>query len=92
MIYTYISSRTFYCGRGCDACNNTGYKGRIALLEILKSSDRIHNLVIQSSSAAEIRRVAREEGMKTLRESGLQYIYDGTTTVEEVVRETISML
>lgn len=85
-----IGDRKFFYGRGCKSCRNSGYKGRTGIFEILKSSERIHNLVLGSASAAEIRKAAREEGMKTLREGGLCHIYDGITTVEEVVKETLA--
>lgn len=85
-----IGDRKFFYGRGCKACRNSGYKGRTGIFEILQSSERIHALVLGSASAAEIRKAAREEGMKTLREGGLSHIYDGITTVEEVVKETLA--
>ncbi len=78
-----------YRGRGCDACNNTGYKGRIGLFEVMKVTDDIRELVLSGASAVELRRKAIEEGMITLRQSGLQKIRDGITTIEEVVRESV---
>ena len=76
-------------GRGCEACNNTGYKGRIALFEVMTVSDDIRELVLSGASAVELRRKALEEGMISLRYSGLQKIKDGITTIEEVVRESV---
>ncbi|HPW54970.1 MAG TPA: type IV-A pilus assembly ATPase PilB [Thermoanaerobaculaceae bacterium] len=78
-----------YKGRGCDKCNNTGYKGRTALIEVMTMTDDLRELVLSGATAIELRRKAREEGMITLRESGLQKIREGLTTIDEVVRETV---
>ncbi|HPC83217.1 MAG TPA: type IV-A pilus assembly ATPase PilB [Thermoanaerobaculaceae bacterium] len=78
-----------YKGRGCDKCNNTGYKGRTALIEVMTMTDDLRELVLSGATAIELRRKAREEGMITLRESGLHKIREGLTTIEEVVRETV---
>jgi type IV pilus assembly protein PilB len=78
-----------YKGRGCDACNNRGYKGRVGLYEIMVVSEDIRELILSGASAIELRRKSVEEGMIGLRQSGLQKIRDGATTIEEVVRETI---
>jgi type IV pilus assembly protein PilB len=80
---------TIYRGRGCTSCNNTGYKGRVGLYEVFAFSDDIRELILQGSTAIELKRKAVEEGMLTLRGSGLQKIRDGLTTIEEVVRETV---
>lgn len=80
---------TVYKGRGCQQCHNSGYKGRIALFEVLDVSDDIKELVLVGASALEIRRKAIENGMLTLRQSGLEKIRHGITTIEEVVRETV---
>lgn len=79
-----------YKGRGCQNCNNSGYKGRIALYEVLDVTDDIKELVLVGASALEIRRKALEMGMITLRTSGLIKIKNGITSIEEVVRETMS--
>jgi len=76
-------------GRGCSNCNNTGYRGRVGLFEVMEISDEIRELILSGASAMELRRKAIEEGMLTLRLSGLQKIRAGETTVEEVVRETV---
>jgi type IV pilus assembly protein PilB len=76
-------------GRGCATCNNTGYRGRVGLYEVMEISEDIRELILSGASAMELRRKAIEEGMISLRESGLQKIRDGVTTVEEVVRETV---
>jgi type IV pilus assembly protein PilB len=79
-----------YKGRGCPYCGNTGYKGRVGLFEVLEVSDNIRELILVGASALEIRRKAIEEGMITLRASGLEKLRAGSTTIEEVVRETVS--
>ncbi len=75
-------------GRGCDVCNQRGYKGRVGLFEVMDVTDDIRELILSGASAVELRRKAIEEGMVSLRQSGLQKIRDGVTTIEEVVRET----
>jgi type IV pilus assembly protein PilB len=84
-----VQGRTFFYGKGCKECNNSGYKGRIALFEIMQMTDRLRDLIMSGASTHEIQAMAREEGMNTLRDSGLIHIYDGITTIEEVVKETI---
>ena len=84
-----IAGKTFFYGRGCENCNNTGYRGRTALFEILMMTDPIREMILESKSTQEIRELARTEGMRTLRDAGLLKIYEGLTTIEEVVRETI---
>ncbi|GBC83602.1 putative type II secretion system protein HxcR [bacterium HR11] len=78
-----------YKGRGCSHCNNTGYRGRIGLFEVLEFDDDIRDMVLSGASALEIRRVAIEKGMITLRRSGLIKVMNGITTIEEVLRETV---
>lgn len=77
-----------YAGRGCGKCNNTGYKGRIGLYEVMPVSSTITDLIFANASTAEIRKKGIEEGMITLRRSGLYKIKGGITTIEEVFRET----
>ncbi len=79
----------FYFGKGCARCNNSGYKGRVGLYELLIVTDEIRDCVAAEQSADETRDVARNQGMTTLRESGLKLIFDGVTTIDEVVRETV---
>ncbi len=79
----------FYYGRGCGRCNNGGYKGRSGIYELLSVTDDIRDLVASNASSDEIRNLARSQGMTTLRESGLRLIFDGMTTIDEVVRETV---
>jgi len=76
-------------GKGCDKCNNTGYKGRVGLYEVMDISDELRELVLVGASGLELRRKAIEEGMLTLRMSGLRKVKDGLTTIEEVARETV---
>ncbi|HMF91095.1 MAG TPA: type IV-A pilus assembly ATPase PilB [Candidatus Angelobacter sp.] len=76
-------------GRGCTACNNTGYKGRAGLYEVMEVGDEIRELILVGASAVELKKKAMEQGMITLRRSGLIKIADGITTLEEVARETI---
>jgi type IV pilus assembly protein PilB len=84
-----IGGKKFYYGRGCARCNNTGYRGRIGLFEIMAFDDHIRELVMNQASATVLREAARKAGMKLLRDNGLAAIYDGVTTIEEVVKETI---
>lgn len=83
-----VKGKKFARGKGCDKCNNTGYKGRVAIFEVMLMTDAIKKLILEGASTDAIRRMAKEQGMRTLRESGLLTIYDGITTIEEVVRET----
>jgi type IV pilus assembly protein PilB len=78
-----------YKGRGCTTCNNTGYKGRVGLYEVLEITDAIREMVLTGASAIELKNRASEEGMISLRGSGLRKLKAGLTTVEEVVRETV---
>ncbi len=80
---------SFYYGKGCARCNNSGYKGRVGLYELLHVTDEIRDMVETEASADDIRNVARSQGMTTLREAGLKLIFDGVTTIDEVVRETV---
>ncbi|MDR1485135.1 MAG: Flp pilus assembly complex ATPase component TadA [Planctomycetaceae bacterium] len=84
-----VQGKFFYRGRGCSTCNNTGYKGRTAIHEFMLINDEIRDLIIHNVSAADLRVAAARNGMLTLREAGLQKIYNGLTTIDEVVRETV---
>jgi type IV pilus assembly protein PilB len=84
-----VAGREFYHGTGCDYCRGTGYSGRKAIFEIMVLDDELRDLVMKRSSTTTIREAARKRGMRTLRESGLLAIYDGTTAIEEVVAQTI---
>ena len=76
-------------GAGCDRCNNSGYKGRCGLYEVLQFSDEIRDMILSGASSIELKRKAIEEGMVSLRMAGLQKIRDGVTTLEEVLRESV---
>ena len=82
-------SLKLYKGRGCATCNNTGFKGRVGLYEVMEITDELRELIIIGASAMELRRKAIDLGMVTLRESGLFKIREGITTIEEVVKETV---
>lgn len=79
----------FYYGKGCPRCNNSGYKGRIGIYEFLIMSDEIRDAIAAEASGDDIRDIARQQGMTTLREAGLKLIFDGLTTIDEIVRETV---
>jgi type IV pilus assembly protein PilB len=89
--FTPEEARTvkIFKGRGCGVCNNTGYKGRAGLYEVMEVDDDIRELILVGASAVELKKKAIERGMITLRRSGLTKIADGVTTLEEVARETI---
>ena len=76
-------------GAGCERCNQTGYKGRVGLYEVMEISEELRELILVGASGLELRRKAVDEGMLTLRQSGLRKVKDGVTTMEEVVRETV---
>jgi type IV pilus assembly protein PilB len=80
---------SFYYGKGCPRCNNSGYKGRTGLYEIMDITDDIRDQITGDASIDEMRNMARSQGMTTLREAGLKLIFDGATTIDEVVRETV---
>jgi type IV pilus assembly protein PilB len=84
-----VGDKTFYYGQGCDNCNGTGYRGRIGIFEIMIMTEELQKLISALSSTDHIRQAAKTRGMSSLRDSGLLAIYDGITTIEEVVRETI---
>ena len=87
-----VEGRQFYYGKGCKKCNGTGYKGRVALFEMMIMNDRLRTLIMNHASTADLRTASREDGMRSLRDSGLLHIYDGVTTIEEVVKETIATI
>jgi type IV pilus assembly protein PilB len=76
-------------GKGCQKCNNTGYKGRVGLYEVMEVTEELRELILVGASALELRRKAVDEGMITLRGSGLRKVKEGVTTIDEVVRETV---
>ena len=76
-------------GRGCEVCNNTGYKGRVGLFELMMMNDELREMVMNNASVDELRKAAQSYGMVSLREAGMNFAFEGTTTLDEVVRETI---
>jgi type IV pilus assembly protein PilB len=84
-----VGDRVFHYGKGCDYCNNTGYRGRLGIYETMVLDDNLRDLIMNRASTAVLRREAMKRGMRTLRESGLLAIYEGITTLDEVVKETI---
>ena len=83
-----LGEKSFYYGRGCSNCNDTGYRGRKGIFELLIISDPIRNLINERAPTVVMRQKAIELGMITLREDGLRSIFDGDTTIEEVVKYT----
>ena len=84
-----VGTFKLFKGRGCGTCNGTGYKGRVGLYEVMEISEGIRDLIMVGATAVELKRKALEEGMLTLRMSGLEKIKAGIATVEEVLRETV---
>ncbi|MHC5054927.1 MAG: GspE/PulE family protein [Planctomycetota bacterium] len=85
-----VEGKNFYYGKRCDHCNRTGYRGRSAIFEIMKADSKLRDLIIQQRSTDVVRAEAVAAGMRTLRDSGILKIFDGITTIEEVVRETLA--
>ena len=83
-----IGDKQFFYGKGCDTCNHTGYKGRKGIYELLDITDPIRELINQRAPSVVLKQKAVEIGMMTLREDGLRSIYDGETTIEEVLKYT----
>jgi len=84
-----VKGKEFYYGRGCDRCNGTGYKGRIAVFEIMVFNDEIRELIMNQASTDVLRAAAQKGGMTLLRDNGLAAIYDGITTIDEIAKETM---
>ena len=84
-----VGERVFSYGKGCDYCKNTGYLGRLGLFETMVMNDTLREMIMQRKSTSELRREAVKNGMRTLREAGLMAIYEGITSLDEVVKETI---
>lgn len=84
-----VRGKVFMYGKGCDYCNNTGYRGRMGLFEMMLMNDDLRDLVMKHASTNILRNAARKLGMRPLRESGLLAVFEGITTIEEVVKETI---
>jgi type IV pilus assembly protein PilB len=84
-----VLDKKFYRGRGCVACNNTGFKGRTGLFELMLINDSLRDLINRGSSTEKLRDSALQGGMRSLRLLGLEKVYGGLTTIEEVIRETV---
>ena len=84
-----IKGRKFYQGAGCATCNNTGYKGRVGLFELMVLDDELRDMINDNCNTDDLRDKAKSKGMKILRDTGIDFIFDGTTTAEEIVRETV---
>jgi type IV pilus assembly protein PilB len=82
------AGRTFYMSVGCDACNHTGYRGRTAIHELLNMSDNIREMIIERRPGSEVRRAAEAEGLRSLRESALEKVFQGVSTLHEINRVT----
>jgi type IV pilus assembly protein PilB len=85
-----LRGATFHYGRGCEECHHTGYRGRTGLFEVMVMNEQLRKLILSNASTADLRAAAVQAGMRTLRESGVQAITEGRTTVEEVLRETFA--
>jgi len=83
-----IRGKNFHYGRGCGKCNNTGYRGRTGIFEIMVFNDEIRDLVMNQASTNVLRAAGQKAGMRLLRDNGLAAIYDGITTIDEIVKET----
>jgi type IV pilus assembly protein PilB len=84
-----IVGKTFYRGKGCDVCNNTGYKGRVGLFELMILNDDLRDMIMRNASRDDLREAARGYGMISLRDAGMDASFAGLTTVDEVIRETV---
>jgi type IV pilus assembly protein PilB len=84
-----VKTTTIYQGKGCSTCNSTGYKGRAGLYEVMEINDDLRELILVGASAIELKKKALDNGMITLRRSGLTKVASGQTTLEEVLRETV---
>jgi type IV pilus assembly protein PilB len=84
-----VNTTKIYHGTGCGTCNKSGYKGRVGLYEVMEINDELRELILVGASALELKKKAIEQGMVTLRTSGLLKVAAGLTTLEEVLRETV---
>ena len=84
-----VEDRTLFCGRCCYKCDHSGYKGGMAIFESMRLDDQLRQIILRQASTNVLRAEARKRGMRSLRDTGLMAIYEGQTTIDEVVRETI---
>src|SRR5712692_1047984 len=87
---TGIGPTSFYKGKGCQNCNFTGMKGRMAVYEMMTVNDEIRDLILHNAPVSDLAAAAKTNGMKTLRQAGLMKVLEGTTTIEEVLRVTVA--
>ena len=85
-----VHGKKFHYGRGCDKCNNTGYRGRTGIFEVMTFNDQIRDLIMKQASTNILREASQKAGMRLLRDNGLATIYDGISTIDEVIKVTIS--
>jgi general secretion pathway protein E len=83
-----LSNHILYQAKGCEKCFNTGYRGRMAIFEIMQMREELKNLILKTFDASQIKQFALQNNMKTLRRSGIEKVLAGTTTIEEVLRVT----
>lgn len=84
-----VAGKKFYHGVGCNSCSGSGYKGRVGLFELMIMDDELRTMIIENRTTDELRNRAKEKGMRLLRDSGIAFMHDGTTSAEEVIRETV---
>ena len=84
-----VEGKSFYRGAGCSSCSNTGYKGRVGLFELMIMDDELRDMINENCNTDDLRTKAQEKGMKILRAMGIDFVFEGTTTAEEVIRETV---
>jgi type IV pilus assembly protein PilB len=84
-----VRGKKFFYGKGCDRCNNTGHRGRTGIHELVIINDELRDLISVGTSTDQLRAACRKQGMTTLREAGLRAIFNGVTTIDEVVHETV---
>ncbi len=84
------AAQKWFYGKGCEKCNNTGYKGRMGIYELVVMNDTLRDMIVAEVSLDDLREACRKFGMRTLRESGLLAIHNGQTSIEEIVRETMT--
>ncbi len=84
-----VAGKKFFRGAGCNSCNNTGYKGRVGLFELMIIDDELRDMIMENATTDALRDRAKAKGMVLLRDAGVQFIHEGLTTAEEVIRETI---
>jgi type IV pilus assembly protein PilB len=83
-----IGTKRFYCGKGCDACNNSGYKGRKGIYELMEITDPLRELINERAPTVVLKQKAVELGMVTLRQDGMRSVFAGDTTIEELLKYT----